>query len=389
MDLYVVITLLVVWTGFNLILKFANKNKADYSFIVTFAYAMGFAYYYFYDLMDTQNYKYYTYSLIAFMIIILMFKIVISVFRKDITEADFMKLKKEIIALNEESELLRKRFISTIEILNDGLCFKDEGEDFFGTDKFIEYFGLKNNVFSEEKLAEIIYPDDLPVYKNTLEKLTKKRPFYSTTYRVIKDDELLWIKEVGRKIYIDKKTSIISIVKPMDIKEYPESEIDVLNSLPSYKKMYQEVQDLIHVKELFTILIIRLSNIPKINEKYGRDVGDLMIGEYMKKLRYNFIKDNHSLYRVGGINFALIIKDERKVELIDRALQHGGDLFNLTMIFGGITQTLYPNIGISEFNNEGKNADQIIYEAMEALKVTLKDSYDANYHYHNIKQHKK
>ncbi len=389
MDLYVVIVLLVVWTGFNLILKYGNKNKADYSYIVTFAYAIGFAYYYFYGLTDTLNFKYYTYSLIGFMIIILMFKIIISVFKKDITQADFMKLEKEMLALNDDLELLRKRFISTIEILNDGLCFKDEGEDFFGTDKFIEYFGLKNNVFSEEKLNEIIYKDDLVVYKNTLEKITKKKPIYSTTYRVIKDDELLWIKEVGRKIFLDKKTSIISIVKPLDIREYPESEIDVLNSLQSYKNMYQEVQDLVHAKTLFTILIIRLSNVPKINEKYGRDVGDLMMGEYMKKLRYNFIKDNHSLYRVGGINFALIVKDERKVELIDRALQHGGDLFNLTMVFGGITQTLFPNIGISEFNNEGENADTIIYEAMEALKVTLKDSFDDNYYYYNKSRHQK
>ncbi|MCK5762426.1 MAG: diguanylate cyclase, partial [Candidatus Izimaplasma sp.] len=131
--------------------------------------------------------------------------------------------------------------------------------------------------------------------------------------------------------------------------------------------------------------VIHLSNIPNINEKYGRDVGDLMMGEYMKKLRYNFIKDNHSLYRIGGINFALIIKDERKVELIDRALQHGGDLFNLTMVFGGITQTLYPNLGISESNREGKNADQIIEEADEALKITLKDSYDTNYYYYTKK----
>ena len=385
MDLYFVIALLVVWTGFNFILKFANKNKADYSFIVTFAYALGFIYYYFYDLMGSIYYTYYTYSLIGFMTIILMFKIIISVFRKDKTEADFQKLEEEIIDLNNDSELLRKRFISTIEILNDGMCFKDEGEDFFGTDKFIEYFGLKNNVFTKEMFEGLIYKDDLIQYKSILEKLTKKSPIYNTTYRIINDGNLVWIKEVGRKIFLDKKTSIISIIKPMDIRQFPESEIDVLNQLPLYKNMYEEIQKLIHSKVPFTFLIIHLLNVPNINEKYGRDVGDLMMGEYMKKLRYNFIKDNHSLYRIGGIDFGLIIKDDRKVELIDRALKHGGDLFNLTMVFGGITQTLYPNLGISESNREGKIADQIIDEATEALKITLKDSYDANYKYFNEK----
>ena len=385
MDLYIVIPLLIVWIGFNLILRLAHKNKADYSFIVTFAYVLGFLYFYFYDLIDTVNYQYYTYSLIGVMILILMLKIIISVFRKDITKADFQKLKDEIITISDEQELLRKRFISTIEILNDGLCFKDEGEDFFGTDKFIEYFGLESNSFDKKTFDDLIYKDDLPLYKNTIEKLSKKRPDYTTTYRVKKNDDYIWIKEVGKKISINKKTSIISLVKPMDIREYPESEIDVLNQLPSSKKMYQEIQEIMHTKNQFTLYVIHLSNIPNINEKYGRDVGDLMMGEYLKKLRYNFIKDNHSLYRIGGIDFGLIIKDERKVELIDRALQHGGDLLNLTMVFGGITQTVYPNLGISEFNNEGETADQIIKEATKALKITLKDSYDANFNYYNKK----
>jgi len=385
MDLYVVISIILLWTVFNLVLKLTNKNKADYSFIVTFAFALGFIYYYFSGLMNSVYYTYYTYALVGFILVILMMKVLISVFRKDISADDYKELEKVIEEINNDTDILRKRFVSTIELLNDGMCFKDKDEDFFGTDKFVEYFGLKNNIFSEEMLHEKIYKDDLPQYKNILEKLTKKSPNYSTTYRVVNNDKIVWIKEVGKKIFLEKKSSIISIIKPMDIRQFPESEIDVLNQLPIYKSLYEEIQKLVREKTPFTLLMIHLSNVPNINEKYGRDVGDLMMGEYLKKLRYNFIKDNHSLYRVGGINFALIIKDERKVELIDRALTHGGDLFNLTMIFGGITQTLYPNLGISESTSEGENADQIIEEALDALKVTLKDSYDANYNYYNRK----
>jgi len=382
MNLYVVISLITVWALFNLLLKFANKNKADYSFIVTFAYALGFAYFYFFGLTNSAYYTYYTYSLVGFMMIILMFKILISVFREDVTADDLKALEDEIDEISNVAELLRKRFISTIELLHDGMFFRDEGEDFFGTDKFVEFFGLKNNVFTQEMFEEKIYQDDLVQYKNILEKLTKKSPIYTTTYRVRKDDNLIWLKEVGKKIFLNKKVSIISIIKPMDIKQFPDSEIDVLNQLPLYKNMYLEIKNLVKTRTPFTLLMIHLSNVPNINEKYGRDVGDLMMGEYLKKMRYNFIKDNHSLYRVGGINFALIIKDERKVELIDRALTHGGDLFNLTMVFGGISQTLYPNLGISEFTREAKNADQIIEEALEALKVTLIETYDANYKYY-------
>ena len=297
-----------------------------------------------------------------------------------------MKLEREILDIKKNADLLQKRFVSTIEILNDGMCFKDCDEDLFGTDRFIELFGLKNNIFSQEVFESKIYKDDLIEYKKIIEKITKKKPIYSTTYRVNNDGNLIWIKEVGKKIFLDKKESYISIVKPMNIKQFPESEIDVLNELPNHKKLYEEIQNLVRIKKPFTLILMHLTNVPNINEKYGRDLGDLMMGEYLKKMRYNFIKDNHSLYRVGGINFALIIKDERKVELIDRALQHGGDLFNLKMVFGGVTQTLYPNLGLSQSPAVGKNADQIIDEATEALKITLKESFDANYHYYENKE---
>ena len=382
MNIYVVIGILSVWVIYDVILKLSNKKKFDYSFIVTFTFVLGLGYFYFYKELDSKNFEYFSYGLTGTFIVVLIFKTLSSAFKRDISAESYLDLKKEIVEINEMADLLQKRFISTIEILHDGMCFKDEGEDFFGTDRFIEIFGLENNIFSEETFEEKIYKDDLVEYKKVLEKLTKKTPIYTTTYRVKNNDNYVWVKEVGRKIILQKKSSYISIIKPMDIKQFPDSEIDVLNELPSHKKMYEEIQKLTRVGTPFTLIYIRLTNIPKINEKYGRDVGDLMMGEYLKKLRYNFIKDNHGLYREGGINFALIVKDERKVELIDRALQHGGDLFNMKMVFGGITQTLYPNLGISQSSHNAKNADDIIEEANEALKITLKESYDANYHYY-------
>ncbi len=86
---------------------------------------------------------------------------------------------------------------------------------------------------------------------------------------------------------------------------------------------------------------------------------------------------------MGGINFGLIIKDEKKYEILERALVNGGDLLNLKMIFGGITQIIYPNLGISESPYTGKNADQVIEEALEALKISLKDNTDDNHCFYN------
>ncbi len=379
MDIYVVSGILSAWLVIDIIIMIFKKKKVGYNFIVTFAFILGFLYFFFYDDIESTNFQYYSYSTLTVFVISLIVKGFNGTFRKNISEFDYYEIQDELEVLNSETELLRQRFISTIELLNDGICFSEEGEKSFGTDRYISIMGLKTNEFSSETHKNLIYKDDLIQYESIMEKLSKKSPIYTTTYRVEKDGSSLWIKEIGKKIYMNKKTSIISIVKPMDIKRFPETEIEVLNTLPGYKKMYNEMQRLIKMKQPYNLVLIKLSNIPKINEKYGRDVGDLMMGEYLKKTRFNFIKDDISLYRVGGIKFGLIVKDEKKYEILERALIGGGDLLNLKMIFGGITQTIYPNLGISESPYIGKNADKVIEEALEALKISLKEDSQTNH----------
>ncbi len=383
MNVYVVVSVLIIWLLVDIVTKIAKRKKADYNFIVTFTFILGFIYFIIYDDLESKEFEYYSYANLGVFISILVVKSFKGTFRKDISEFDYYELEEELKALGEVTELLRKRFISTIELLNDGISFSEEGEKSFGTDRYISILGLKNNEFNKETQENLIYRDDLVQYKNILGKLSKRNPIYSTTYRVEKNGSSLWIKEVGKVIYLNKKTSIISIIKPMDINQFPETEIEVLNNLLGYKKMYNEMQRLIKMKQPYNLVLIQLTNIPKINEKYGRDVGDLMMGEYLKKTRFNFIKDNISLYRMGGINFGLIIKDEKKYEILERALVNGGDLLNLKMIFGGITQTVYPNLGISESPYIGKNADQVIEEALEALKISLKENHSENHCFYN------
>lgn len=379
MNIYFIISILSFWFLFELIIRFRKTKKANYSIIVAFGFILAFVYFFIYGETESETFEYYSFGLIGVFVLYLAYRNIRQIFRKNISEFDYYELENKLEELNNSTELMRMRFISTIELINDGICFKDEEELVFGTDRFISIIGLTNNEFKLSDFEDKIYKDDLSQYRTVVDKANKKSPVYSTTYRIQDDGKLIWIKEIGKKLYINKDISIISIIKPMEIKQFPETEIDVLNGLPNYKQMYDEMQRLSRGKKPYYLVLIQLSNIPKINNKYGRDVGDLMMGEYLKKTRFNFIKDNQSLFRIGGINFGLIVKDEKKFELLDRALTGNGDLLNLKMVFGGITQTIYPNLGVSESAYVGKSPDQVIEEASEALRISLKDSSDVNY----------
>lgn len=379
MILYFLLANIGILFLFIIIKLFAKTRKKDFTYLLLVIGLMGIAYFYFLESFEHIYFTYFTYGFITLTSLILAIKLIIRVLQKDATKEDIHELEDELSQVNDASELLRKRFISTLELLNDGVAFKDEEDKYFGTDNYLKLVGLKFNEFTDEELLEKIHRDDVLEYQKNIKNLTKRNPVYKTTYRIKNNGEIVWIKEVGKLIINNKKNSYISLIKPMDVRLFPESEVDVLNTLPTVQKMKVELQRLKSTKTPYYFILIQLSNIPKINEKYGRDIGDLFMGEYLKKLRYNFIKDEQSLYRVDGVKFAMILRNEKKYEVLKRALTGTGELLNFTMQFGGVEHTVYPNLGITMSPYEAKSVEQIIQEATSALKETLIPNNKKNY----------
>ena len=368
------LSIIGLWLIYSIIIKLTKKRKYDFTYIVAFAFLFAFGYFYVFEDLTALPFTIYSYVTGAVFAIWLIGDNSLLLFRKNVSEYDFHNLEQTIEHISDASELLRQRFISTIELLTDGISFRED-DTIFGTDRYIEIFGIESNEFPVEEFEKRIVKEDLVQYKMTLEKLSKKYPTYTIKYRVQNGDSIEWVIERGKLMIINKKRALVSLVKMMDVKLYPETDVDVLNNLPNHKDMREEMQRLHRKKHAYHFVLIQLTNIPIINEKYGRDFGDLMMGEYLSKLRFKFIKDNRSLFRISGIQFGLIIKEKSKFDLLDRALVGAGELFTMQLKFGGVTQTIYPNLGISEAPYEGKNADMVLREATQALAQTLQEGY--------------
>jgi GGDEF domain-containing protein len=321
------------------------------------------------------------YGTIGFMMVWLIIDNIILLSNRNISDVEYTALKEELKDVKNVSELLRRRFVSAIELTDDGMIFREE-EFIFGTDKFVEYFDLKDNQLNTDEFDSLIVKDDRVEYRDKLEKLTRRYPTFTIKYRVKNSGGFRWIQEHGKLLIIDKKRTYISTVRPMDLRMYPKTDVDVLNNLADYRKMMEEMQRLTRTKNSYHLVLINLTNIPKINEKFGRDFGDLMMGEYLSKLRFKFIKDRQSLFRISGIKYGMIIKDSSKFNLMSRALVGQGELFNLNMKFGGVSQTLFPNLGISECPYTGKNAELVYEEANNALQLTYKEDFEKSFSYH-------
>lgn len=266
---------------------------------------------------------------------------------QNLTDYDFFEMEKELDEIKSVSELLRLRYISTISLVPDALVFYNDNLDgFFVTEQFQKIIDKKQTEFTLDEYANLIHEDDRTQYLSTIKKVNKKTPSFDLKYRINRNGIYVWVEERAKVFEFDKKTQLISLIKGIDMKLFPETLIHEIDSLPTEQHLVQYLTQAAKEPEAFYLVMIQLTNIPDINLRFGRDVGNLMISEYIKKMRYHFAKDLNSIFRITGIQFALIIKEQRKYEVLLRALQSGGDLINLAINIGGIQQIVYPNLGI-------------------------------------------
>ncbi|MBN2504392.1 MAG: PAS domain-containing protein [Bacilli bacterium] len=266
---------------------------------------------------------------------------------ENLTDYDFFELEKELAEVKNSSDLLRLRYISTIGLIREGLIFYNEDlNGLFVTDQYLEIIDYDKNDLSMENYVDLIHSDDQSAYLSAIKKINKKNPNFDLKYRIKHEGVGVWVEERGKYFEFEKRPQIISAIKPIDIKLFPDTLIHEIDSLPTEQQLIQFLNLAMKNTEPFYLIMIQLTNIPDINGRFGRDVGNLMIAEYIKKMRYHFAKDVNSIFRVTGIQFALILKDQRKYDVLYRALQSGGDLINLMLNIGGIQQVVYPNLGI-------------------------------------------
>jgi len=291
--------------------------------------------------------EYYGYALyVSVLLIAINFTSKIKI-TQNLTDYDFFEMEKELDEIKSTSELLRLRYISTIGLVPEALIFyNDDLSGFFVTEQFQKIIDTKQTEFTLDEYVAMIHVDDRSQYLSTIKKVGKKSSAFDLKYRLIRNGVYVWVEERAKVFEFEKNMQVISIVNGIDIKLFPETLIHEIDSLPTEQQLVQFLTQANKEPEPYYLVMIQLSNIPDINLRFGRDVGNLMIAEYIKKMRYHFAKDLNSVFRITGIQFALIIKEQKKYDVLLRALQSGGDLINLAINIGGIQQTVYPNLGV-------------------------------------------
>jgi GGDEF domain-containing protein len=295
---------------------------------------------------------------------------------QNLTDYDFFELEKELEHTKDTSELLRKRFINTIGLLREGLIFYDKDMNgLFLTEEISRFLLLDNPQLSMDKYQSYIHSEDQSSYLQTVKKVSRKLPDLLHKYRLKIGPSYTWVEEKGKLFTHDNKDYLISTITKLDIKIYPETSIQIVDSLPNEDELTNTISQMRKDKKPFYLAMMHLTNVPDINKRFGRDVGNLMIAEYIKQMRYHFARENNAIFRITGIQFGILITDEQRYANLHRALVSGGDLINVRINIGGILQIVYPNIGIIK-NDPWDNTDisEFISLSNKALEEAIRNN---------------
>lgn len=139
-------------------------------------------------------------------------------------------------------------------------------------------------------------------------------------------------------------------------------DIDKLTGLLNRRAFDNDIMGL-SLDESYSIIFIDIDNFRKFNNKFGHQVGDIVLQKVSREIR-NSIRASDKAYRYGGEEIVILLKDCNRRKAIEIAEKVRLDIYELN-------NNPYPSItislGVASYPDDGKHADEIIKASDNAL----------------------
>lgn len=288
-------------------------------------------------------------------------------------------IEKENENLNVEIELLKSRFSTLLLKSEDGIYFNNQSTNTIWFNQIVvDKLNLENNEIKSSEYYKNIHPEDIVLYNEKINKLDDNDE-YSISYRYNIGGAYLYIKEEGCKIVVNDTVELCGVIKVIDDESFATTKT-MLDMLSSTTMMNQKFFELLKQDRLFQVVYIRIDNIPDINEKYSRSIGNALMSHYIDFFKNHFVTDN-LIYRVTGLEFVAFITTPNKMENLKNTFKEADKFLHPTLQYtnGKIVAEVY--MGVT-YSNDTPNRKDLIKLAKEAMLVAKSPKFSSNYAYY-------
>lgn len=227
-----------------------------------------------------------------------------------------------------------------------------------------------------DKWRELIHHDDIGKIWAYFHRCIEERlELYQCEYRIrLRNKQYKWISSSGRIIW-DKQGKAVrmeGIHTDISARIKMEKKLEELSCYDQLtgayirgafiNKLTAAIQKAEKNNMVLAVLFIDVDDIKMINDIYGRDIGDIYLKKLVRRIK-TCMKENDSLGRFGGDEFAMFIMGDRESSFMSERAEQVLKLVNQPL--GIMSYRIYSSIsiGIANYPADGNKPNVLINKA--------------------------
>jgi diguanylate cyclase (GGDEF)-like protein len=154
--------------------------------------------------------------------------------------------------------------------------------------------------------------------------------------------------------------------------------LDPLTSLPNRRAFTEQLERLTGASpaETFSLVLVDLDGFKTVNDQFGHQAGDLVLGVAADRLRHA-VRTHDSVYRLGGDEFAVLVRDVEDPGLVDGICARIVGGVGTPLALEGRLVTIGASAGATLYPRHGRTQDELyrhvdlaLYEAKSCGRGT-------------------
>lgn len=232
-------------------------------------------------------------------------------------------------------------------------------------------------------------------YKAMWQSLTSKGHWYGELWNHTKDGSLYAEMLTIGTVYDDDGQALnyVGLFSDITLQKEHQQELehiahyDPLTNLPNRvllsDRLRQAMAQCQRSDSLLAVVFLDLDGFKSINDRYGHDVGDLLLISLAQRLK-NALREGDTLARIGGDEFIAVLagleNSNNYVPVLERMLQAAAE----PVPFGKIMLQVSASLGVTIFPQDAADAEQLMRHADQAM-YQAKQAGKNCYHIFDIK----
>ncbi len=292
------------------------------------------------------------------------------------TEENLIGMESNLAEANKELDLIRNRFITVLNKTSEGIYFGNLDDNYIWfNDVLVKKLCLNGNTLSFEDFYKMIHNEDIVMYQD---KLAQSKDDYNLSYRFNTGSQYVYLRDSGKKILSNKSVELCGIIEILNDNSFAKTET-MLDSLKDEAEMNARITMLNRANKIYQIVVMNIASVPEINKEFGRAIGNSFLSQYVSTIKDNFVTENQ-IYRIGGLDFVLILTDYRKMDILKNNLYNGEKLLHQHINYANKEFDCEIYMGISSVDDVVSH-EGCLENAKQALSYALNPQFNSNFAY--------